>query len=222
MATVLEEYTTEKQNFSAFFLWAKWLNAKNINKETFPVYDGKCLSRKAVHKWVEKFSQGRSKVTDDDRPGRPVEILKEASGSVKRLLCCGFRSTGKEMGQVYQCWWRICREINIFSSLEYHMCHVLYPLATYLLTLPRYFCRSDCDLNSVNYHIWEYLEVTYLEFNKIANDLIQLYIDRHYFKTSAFQFHRHVSNISKMKKGVNKRMNSKRVICNMGIWWEVA
>jgi hypothetical protein len=29
--------------------------------------------------WVEKFSQGRSKVTADDRPGHPVEIATEAT-----------------------------------------------------------------------------------------------------------------------------------------------
>jgi hypothetical protein len=57
--------------------------------------------------------------------------------TVKRLLCCGFRGTGKEMGQVYQCWWRICREINVFSKLENHMFNVLYPFVTYLLTLSR-------------------------------------------------------------------------------------
>jgi hypothetical protein len=40
------------------------------------------------------------------------------------------------MGQVYQCWWRICREINVFSRFEYHMFYVVYPFVTYLLTLP--------------------------------------------------------------------------------------
>jgi hypothetical protein len=30
-------------------LWAKGPNAKDIHKETFPAYGGKCLSRKAVH-----------------------------------------------------------------------------------------------------------------------------------------------------------------------------
>jgi hypothetical protein len=45
----------------------------------FPVYDGKCLLHKAVHNGVEKFSQGRSKVADDARPGRPVEIVTEAT-----------------------------------------------------------------------------------------------------------------------------------------------
>jgi hypothetical protein len=32
----------------------------------FPVYGGKCLSRKAVHSWVEKF-QECSKVANDAR-----------------------------------------------------------------------------------------------------------------------------------------------------------
>jgi hypothetical protein len=53
-------------------LWSKGLNAKDINKEMFPVYGGKCLSRKAVDNWVEKFSQRLSKVTDDDQPGAEV------------------------------------------------------------------------------------------------------------------------------------------------------
>jgi hypothetical protein len=48
-------------------LWAKRLNAKDIHKEMFPVYGGKCLSRKAVHNWIEKFSQGRSEVANDVR-----------------------------------------------------------------------------------------------------------------------------------------------------------
>jgi hypothetical protein len=65
MATVLDEYTTEEQRSVLSFWCVKGLNAKNIHKEMFPVYGGKCLSRKAVHGSVEKFSQGRSKVTDD-------------------------------------------------------------------------------------------------------------------------------------------------------------
>jgi hypothetical protein len=48
------------------FWWPEGLNAKDIHKEIFPVYGVKCLSRKAAHSWVEKFSQGRLKVTDDE------------------------------------------------------------------------------------------------------------------------------------------------------------
>jgi hypothetical protein len=46
-------------------MWAKEGNAKDIHTEMFPTYGGKYLSRKASHNWVEKFSQGHSKVADD-------------------------------------------------------------------------------------------------------------------------------------------------------------
>jgi hypothetical protein len=92
MATVLERCTTEDQPsvLLFFFLWAKGLNAKDIHKEMYPVYGGKCLSRKAVHNWVEKFSQGRSKVADDTR--REAEV---AETTVKRLLAAGFEALTK-------------------------------------------------------------------------------------------------------------------------------
>jgi hypothetical protein len=131
MATVLEVSTTEEQRYVVRFLWAKELSAKDIHKEMVPVYEGKFLSRKAVHNWVEKLFQGRSKVADDARPG--AEVVET---TVKRLLCCGFRRSGKALGQVYQSWWRICREINVFSRLKYHMFCVLYQFVASLLTLP--------------------------------------------------------------------------------------
>jgi hypothetical protein len=61
------------------FLWAKRLNAKNIHKEMLPVYNGKCLSCKAIHNWVKKLSHGHSKVTDDAQPCRPVKSATEAT-----------------------------------------------------------------------------------------------------------------------------------------------
>jgi hypothetical protein len=48
--------TNRKRRFVVRFLWAKGPNAKDIHKETFPVYGGKCLSRKAVHNWVANVS----------------------------------------------------------------------------------------------------------------------------------------------------------------------
>jgi hypothetical protein len=53
----------------AFSFWAKGLNAKDIHKEMFSVYGGNSLSRKAVHNWVDKFSQDCSEVAVDARPG---------------------------------------------------------------------------------------------------------------------------------------------------------
>jgi hypothetical protein len=74
-----EEYTTKVQHSVVRFLWAKALNENDIRKEMFPVCCGKCLLRTAVHNWVKKFSQGLSKVTDDARPGRPIETATEAT-----------------------------------------------------------------------------------------------------------------------------------------------
>jgi hypothetical protein len=119
MATVLEECAAEEQRPLLRLLWAKELNAKDIRKEIFPVYGSKCLSRKDVQNWIKKFSQGRSKVADDVQPGAEV-----AETAVKRLLCCGFRHRGKGMGQEFRCWWRICREINVFSRSEYYMFYI--------------------------------------------------------------------------------------------------
>jgi hypothetical protein len=64
---------------------AKGLYAKDIHKEMFALYGGKCSSRKAVHNWVEKFSQGRSKVADDARPGAEVAETTVKKTSMLRL-----------------------------------------------------------------------------------------------------------------------------------------
>jgi hypothetical protein len=114
MAIMLQENSTEGQSSVVSFLWAKGLIAKDIHKELLPGYGGKYLSCKAVRKWVDKFSQGRSKVANVASPGAEV-----SETTVKRLLCCGFRRTGKAMGQGHQIWWRICREINVVSMFEY-------------------------------------------------------------------------------------------------------
>jgi hypothetical protein len=55
MATVLEEFITEEQRSVVRFLWAKGLGAKDIHKEMFHVYSGKCFSRKSVHNWADKI-----------------------------------------------------------------------------------------------------------------------------------------------------------------------
>jgi hypothetical protein len=47
---------TEEQLSVVHFVWAKGLSAKDIHKEMFPVYGGKCFSHKAVHNWVADVS----------------------------------------------------------------------------------------------------------------------------------------------------------------------
>jgi hypothetical protein len=53
-------------------LWAKVLNAKDVHKDMFPPYGGKCLWRKAGQNWVEKFSHWRSKIAGDAQSGAEV------------------------------------------------------------------------------------------------------------------------------------------------------
>jgi hypothetical protein len=85
MVTVLEERTTEEQISVVRLLWAKGLNVKDIHEEMFPVYGGTCLSPKAVHNWVEKFSQGRSKVAYDE-----TEVRKWLRQQSKDFYAAGF------------------------------------------------------------------------------------------------------------------------------------
>jgi hypothetical protein len=73
----------------------------------FPVYGGKCLSRKAVHNWVTNVSL-------------MTKRLKRRCGSgwdnSQKASVLRFWSTDRATWQVYQCWGRICREINVFSG----------------------------------------------------------------------------------------------------------
>jgi hypothetical protein len=82
---------------------------------------GSVFSRKAVPIWVEKFSQGRSKVADDARPGAEV-----TETTAKRFLCCGFRRNCKAIGQVYQYWCKICREIHVSFPVSNITCLTFY------------------------------------------------------------------------------------------------
>jgi hypothetical protein len=62
VATVLEVCNTEEQRSGCVFCGQNDPMQRIFIMQCFPVYGGKCLSRKAAHNWVEKFSQGRSKV----------------------------------------------------------------------------------------------------------------------------------------------------------------
>jgi hypothetical protein len=128
LAAVLEECTIEEQRSIVRFLWEK-----ESHKAMYPVCGGKCLSRKALHNWVEKRGK---RFADDEEVETEVRKWQRTA---KRRLCCGFRRTDKAMGQVYQCWWRICREISVYPRLKYHVFYVLYPFVTYLLSLPSSF-----------------------------------------------------------------------------------
>jgi hypothetical protein len=57
------------------------------------------------------------------------------------IICCGFQHIGKTMGQVYKCWWRICREFFFFFQVQKK--HVLHFISIYdLFTDPPLYLSS--------------------------------------------------------------------------------
>jgi hypothetical protein len=67
------------------FLWAEGLSAKNIHKEMFPVYGGRCLSCKAVQNWVENHSSGFADDVEVE-----TEVLKWTRQQSKDFYAAGF------------------------------------------------------------------------------------------------------------------------------------
>jgi hypothetical protein len=68
-----------------------------------------------------------------------TKILKRRCGSGWDSSQKDFYATVKAMGQVYQCWRRICREINVFFfKFEYHVFYVLYPFFYLFTDCPSY------------------------------------------------------------------------------------
>jgi hypothetical protein len=85
MATVLEECTIEEQRSVMRFLWAKGLNAKDIHKEMFSVYGGKCLSRK-------RFTTGPRNSLKDVRKSQMMSDQVALLRLRQKQLCSGWNS----------------------------------------------------------------------------------------------------------------------------------
>jgi hypothetical protein len=136
MATVLEECANEEQRSVVRFFVGRRTQCKGYSfiKKCFLFTLGSVCG-------VKRFTIGWQTFCWWRRGWNGGAEVAEITA--KRLLCCGFRRTGKAMGQVYQCWWRICREINVFPRFEYHVFYVLYPFGTYLLTLPCIFIPAN-------------------------------------------------------------------------------
>jgi hypothetical protein len=103
--------------FCYAFLLAKGLNAKDIHKEMSVLFKVGSVCR------VKRFTS----VWPTFRWWRRGwnEGAEVAEKTLKRLLCCGLLRTDKAMGQVYQCWRRMCWEINVFFIPQVRISHVL-------------------------------------------------------------------------------------------------
>jgi hypothetical protein len=91
MATVLEGCTIEElRSFMNFFLWARDSMPRILIKKCFLFTVGSVCH-------VKRFTAGSRNSLKNEG------VAEVAETTAKRLVCCGFRRTGKAMGQLYQC-----------------------------------------------------------------------------------------------------------------------
>jgi hypothetical protein len=123
-----------------FFLWAK--------ESMYRIFINKCFlfTLRSVCS-VQRFTT-RSKILSRTLKSRIWWATMCGSGwdNSQKLPCCGFRSTGKAMGQVYQCLRRICREINVFFSGSNITCFALYIHLWPIYWLSLVSSRNRCTL----------------------------------------------------------------------------
>jgi hypothetical protein len=135
MATVLEECSTKKQRSVVRFLWAEGLIAKDVHKEMSSVYVVKCLSRKWFTTGPRNCHLGGTRFADD--VGVETEVRKWLRQQSKDFYAAGFDALVKRWDKLSMLVEVMSRNICFsFYRLEYHMFYVLYPIMTYLLTLP--------------------------------------------------------------------------------------
>jgi hypothetical protein len=115
MATVLEECSTEDKRSVAPFCEKNDSLQIIFLKKCFPFYV-RSVCR------IKRFTAGSRNSLKDVRKSQmmPDQVGKWLRQQSNNFCACTFRRTGKAMGQVYQCRWRICREINALNMFEYH------------------------------------------------------------------------------------------------------
>ena len=48
------------------------------------VYGDDCLSRNRIHEWIKRFQEGRKALADDERSGRPRNVVNEENAEIVR------------------------------------------------------------------------------------------------------------------------------------------
>jgi hypothetical protein len=112
MATALEECATGEQRSVVRLLWAKGLNAKDIHNKFFLFMVGSVCH-------VKRFTTGLRNSLKDVQMSQmmPNQVQKWLRQQSEDFYAAGF-DTLVLMGHVHQCWWRICRETNVFSVIN--------------------------------------------------------------------------------------------------------
>jgi hypothetical protein len=72
MATPLSDCTIEEQRAVVRFLWAEGVKSAEIHRQML-AQNGACtMHQPKIYECTERFKEGRTSVTDESRPGRPL------------------------------------------------------------------------------------------------------------------------------------------------------
>ncbi|XP_075232297.1 protein GVQW3-like [Lycorma delicatula] len=74
MACPLEVFTLVEQRSVIHYLLSEGKKPAKIISRMILQYGESCMNRGNLYKWVEQFKNGRISVTDEQRPGQPVEV----------------------------------------------------------------------------------------------------------------------------------------------------
>jgi hypothetical protein len=72
MATPLSDCIIEEQHTVVHFLWAEGVISVEIHRRMLAQYGACTMHQRKIYKWMECFKQGRTSVTDESRPDRPL------------------------------------------------------------------------------------------------------------------------------------------------------
>jgi len=67
----LQDCTIEEQCGIVRFLWAEGAKPVEIHRHVLAQYGQSTMTQRKVYEWVERFKSSRTRVTDEDRSGRP-------------------------------------------------------------------------------------------------------------------------------------------------------
>jgi hypothetical protein len=71
MAAPLSDCTIKEQRTLLCFLWAEEVKSAEIHHQILAQYGACTMHQQEIYKWIERFKEGRTSVTDESQPGRP-------------------------------------------------------------------------------------------------------------------------------------------------------
>jgi transposase len=77
MASPMPTCTVEEQRNLIHFLWSEGVKPSEIYGRIKVQYGDSCLSQGRVYEWVERFQNGRQKISDKHHRGSPVCVATE-------------------------------------------------------------------------------------------------------------------------------------------------